>query len=76
MVVLGFTQTIEPFLLTNYRYGLVVEGAALVLLGAIGGLTSSLSVILLTKTPIKFVIDEKYIQSVLPGVDIQIIQFY
>ena len=67
MVVLGFTQTIEPFLLTNYRYGLVVEGAALVLLGAIGGLTSSLSVILLTKTPIKFVIDEKYIQSVLPG---------
>ena len=67
MVVLGFTQAIEPFLLTNYRYGLVVEGAALAIIGAIGGLTTSFSIGLLTKSPIKFVIDEKYIQSVLPG---------
>ena len=67
MVVLGFTQAIEPFLLTNYRYGLVVEGAALAIIGAIGGLTTSFSIGLLTKSPVKFVIDEKYIQSVLPG---------
>ena len=67
MVVLGFTQTIEPFLLTNYRYGLVIEGAALAVIGAIGGLTISLVIGLQIKNPIKFVIDEKYIQSVLPG---------
>lgn len=67
LVVLGFTQAIEPFLLTNYRYGLVVEGAALAISGAIGGLTTSLSIGLLTKSPVKFVIDEKYIQSVMPG---------
>lgn len=67
MVVLGFTQAIEPFLLTDYRYGLVVEGAVLAVTGAIGGLTTSLSIGLLTKSPVKFVIDEKYVQSVLPG---------
>ena len=67
MALLGFTQTIEPFLLTNYRYGLVIEGAALAVISTIGGLTSSLVIGLQIKTPIKFVIDEKYIQSVLPG---------
>ena len=63
LVILGITQTIEPFLLTSYKYGLLIEGAIIL----IGALTSSVWITLFIKNPIKFVITDEYVQAMLPG---------
>ena len=38
-IILGLTQTIDPFVLTSYRYGLVIEGAVILALEIISVLT-------------------------------------
>ena len=63
LVILGITQTIEPFLLTSHKYGLLIEGAIIL----IGALTSSVWITLFIKNPIKFVITDEYVQAMLPG---------
>ena len=63
LIILGITQTIEPFLLTSYDNGLVIEGMIIL----IGALTSSAWITLFIKHPIKFVITDEHIQAVLPG---------
>ena len=67
LIILGITQSIEPFLLTSYEYGLLIEGAIILALIIIGALTSSVWITLFIKNPIKFVITDEYIQAVLPG---------
>ena len=67
LIILGITQSIEPFLLTSYKYGLLIEGAIILALIIIGALTSSVWITLLIKNPIKFVITDEYVQAVLPG---------
>ncbi len=66
-IILGLTQTIEPFVLTSYRYGLVIEGAVILTLDIISVLTWGAWMSTNIHTPIKFVITEGHIQAILPG---------
>ena len=67
LIILGITQTIEPFLLTSYDNGLVIEGTIILALIIIGALTSSAWITLFIKHPLEFVITDEHIQAVLPG---------
>jgi len=67
VVVLGLTKTLDPFVLTSYEYGLVIEGVILTAIGIIGGITTPLWLGLMIKDPIKFMIYDDYIEAVLPG---------
>ena len=67
IIILGITKSLEPFILTSYEYGLVIEGVAITFIGIIGGLTLPLWIGLLMKDPIKFIIDDDYIEAILPG---------
>ena len=42
VIVLGLTKTLDPFVLTSYEYGLVIEGVILTAIGIIGGITTPL----------------------------------
>jgi hypothetical protein len=50
-----------------YEYGLVIEGVIITFFGIIGGLTFPLWIGLIMKDPIKFIIDDDYIEAILPG---------
>ena len=67
IVVLGLTKAIEPFLLTSYEYGLAIEGVAITILGIIGGLIIPFVIGQFTQSPIRFIIDDDYIETVFPG---------
>ena len=67
VIVLGLTKALDPFVLTSYEYGLVIEGVILTAIGIIGGITTPLWLALIIKDPIKFVIYDDYIEAVLPG---------
>ena len=66
-IILGLTQTIDPFVLTSYRYGLVIEGAVILALEIISVLTWGVYLSNNIHVPIKFVITEGHIQAILPG---------
>ena len=66
-IILGLTQTIDPFVLTSYRYGLVIEGAVILALEIISVLTWGVYISTNIHVPIKFVITEGHIQAILPG---------
>ena len=67
VIVLGLTKALDPFVLTSYEYGLVIEGVVLTAFGIIGGITTPLWLGLIIKDPIKFNIYDDYIEAVLPG---------
>tara|TARA_B100000459_G_scaffold142821_1_gene103804 strand:+ start:3339 stop:3866 length:528 start_codon:yes stop_codon:yes gene_type:complete len=67
IIILGITKSLEPFVLTSYEYGLVIEGVLITFIGIIGGLTLPLWIGLLMTDPIKFIIDDDYIEAILPG---------
>jgi len=67
VIVLGLTKTLDPFVLTSYEYGLVIEGVVLTAFGIIGGITTPLWLGLIIKDPIKFNIYDDYIEAVRPG---------
>ena len=66
-IILGLTQTIDPFVLTSHRYGLVIEGAVILALEIISVLTWGVYLSTNIHVPIKFVITEGHIQAILPG---------
>ena len=67
VIVLGLTKALDPFVLTSYEYGLVIEGVVLTAFGIIGGITTPLWLGLIIKDPIKFNIYDDYIEAVRPG---------
>ena len=67
VIVLGLTKTLDPFVLTSYEYGLVIEGVVLTAFGIIGGITTPIWLGLIIKDPIKFNIYDDYIEAVRPG---------
>ncbi|MFL2971068.1 MAG: hypothetical protein ACJZ4M_01670 [Candidatus Thalassarchaeaceae archaeon] len=67
IIILGLTKTLDPFVLTSYEYGLVIEGVIFTAIGIIGGITTPLWLGLIIKDPIKFIIYDDYIEAVLPG---------
>ena len=67
VIVLGLTKALDPFVLTSYEYGLVIEGVILTAFGIIGGITTPLWLGLIIKDPIKFNIYDDYIEAVRPG---------
>ena len=67
VIVLGLTKTLDPFVLSSYEYGLVIEGVVLTAFGIIGGITPPLWRGLIIKDPIKFNIYDDYIEAVRPG---------
>ena len=66
-IILGLTQTIDPFVITSHRYGLVIEGAVILALEIISVLTWGVYLSTNIHVPIKFVITEGHIQAILPG---------
>ena len=64
LIVLGLTKTIDPFVLTSYEYGLVIEGLAVTVLGTLGGVFMPIAIGLIMKDPIRFIIDDDYIEAV------------
>ncbi|MDP7002921.1 MAG: hypothetical protein QF911_05065 [Candidatus Thalassarchaeaceae archaeon] len=64
LIVLGLTKTIDPFVLTSYEYGLVIEGLAVTVLGTLGGVFMPIVIGLIMKDPIRFIIDDDYIEAV------------
>ena len=67
VIVLGLTKTLDPFVLTSFEYGLVLDGVGLTGFGIIGGITTPLWLGLIIKDPIKFNIYDDYIEAVRPG---------
>ena len=43
VIVLGLTKALDPFVLTSYEYGLVIEGVVLTAFGIIGGITTPMA---------------------------------
>ena len=64
IITLGLTKTLDPFVLTAYEYGLVIEGLVVTVFGILGGLLMPIIIGLLVKDPIRFIIDEDYIEAV------------
>ena len=64
LIVLGLTKTIDPFVLTSHEYGLVVEGLVVTVLGTLGGVFMPIVIGLIMKDPIRFIIDDDYIEAV------------
>tara|TARA_Y100000591_G_C21825691_1_gene696529 strand:- start:53 stop:577 length:525 start_codon:yes stop_codon:yes gene_type:complete len=64
LIGLGLTKTIDPFVLTSYEYGLVVEGLAVTVLGTLGGMFLPMVIGLIVKEPVKFIIDDDFIEAV------------
>ena len=64
LIVLGLTKTIEPFVLISYEYGLVMEGLVVTVLGTLGGVFAPMVIGLIMKDPIRFIIDDDYIEAV------------
>ena len=67
VIVLGLTKTLDPFVLTSYEYGLVIEGVVLTAFGIIGCIKTPQWLGLIIKDPIKFNIYDDYIEAVRPG---------
>lgn len=66
IITLGLTNTMEPFLL-NHEYGLVIEGVVITAFGILGGIVGPIMIGLFSKDPIRFIIDEDYIEAVMFG---------
>ena len=64
LTVLGLTKTIDPFVLISYEYGLVIEGLVVTVLGTLGGVFAPMVIGLIMKDPIRFIIDDDYIEAV------------
>ncbi len=64
LILLGLTKSIDPFVLTSYEHGLVIEGLLLTVLGILGGILTSIGIGLIMRDPIRFIIDEYYIEAV------------
>ena len=64
LIILGLTKMIDPFVLTSYEYGLVIEGVAVTVLGTLGGVFMPIVIGLIMKDPIRFIIDDDYIEAV------------
>tara|TARA_B100000575_G_scaffold51139_1_gene37820 strand:+ start:460 stop:984 length:525 start_codon:yes stop_codon:yes gene_type:complete len=64
IIALGVTRTLDPFVLTSYKYGLVIEGLVVTVAGVLGGLLMPIILGLMIKDPIRFIIDEDYIEAV------------
>lgn len=64
LILLGLTNTIDPLVLTSYEYGLVIEGVLVTVLGTLGGVFMPIVIGLIMKDPIRFVIDDDYIEAV------------
>ena len=64
IIALGVTRTLDPFVLTSYKYGLVIEGLVVTVAGILGGLLMPIILGLMIKDPIRFIIDEDYIEAV------------
>ena len=64
LIALGLTKSIDPFVLTSYEYGLVIEGMVVTVLGTLGGILMPIAIGLIMKDPIRFIIDEDYIEAV------------
>lgn len=64
IITLGLTKTLDPFVLTAYEYGLVIEGLIVTVFGILGGLSMVMIAGLRMKDPVRFIIDEDYIEAV------------
>jgi len=64
IIALGLTKSIDPFVLTSYENGLVIEGMLVTVLGIFGGILMPIGIGLIMKDPVRFIIDEDYIEAV------------
>ena len=64
LIVLGLTKSIDPFVLISYEYGLVIEGLVVIVFGTLGGVFAPIVIGLIMKDPIRFIIDDDYIEAV------------
>ena len=64
IIALGLTKSIDPFILTSYENGLVIEGMLVTVLGIFGGILMPIGIGLIMKDPVRFIIDEDYIEAV------------
>ena len=64
IIALGLTKSIDPFVLTSSEDGLLIEGMVVTALALIGGTLTPIFIGLIMKDPVRFIIDEDYIEAV------------
>tara|TARA_B100001113_G_scaffold220436_1_gene180725 strand:- start:2363 stop:2956 length:594 start_codon:yes stop_codon:yes gene_type:complete len=66
-VVLGFTTAMDPLVLASMDQGAVVEGALIIVAAVVAGITSPFWIGQFIQSPVKFLVNEDWIQTVHPG---------
>jgi len=64
IIALGLTKSIDPFVLTSSEDGLLIEGMVVTALALFGGTLTPIVIGLIMKDPVRFIIDEDYIEAV------------
>tara|TARA_B100000035_G_scaffold309229_1_gene315117 strand:+ start:124 stop:714 length:591 start_codon:yes stop_codon:yes gene_type:complete len=64
IIALGLTKSIDPFVLTSSEDGLLIEGMVVTALALFGGTLTPIFIGLIMKDPVRFIIDEDYIEAV------------
>ena len=66
-VVLGFTTAMDPLVLASMDQGAMVEGALIIVAAVVAGITSPFWIGQFIQSPVKFLVNEDWIQTVHPG---------